>query len=295
MWFMYLLYFLTYVVGLGSGKASFALLSGQIADGIATNVVGLMIDKTSTRIGKNKPWYIIGFLIVLPSFILTFNTCVFCDLFCDHVKNRPTCTGLETAYFMILPALFNVGWAAVQISTMAIVVILSLSQARRDRLISLRNGFTYVSNLFTLVLAIILILTVPEQIWTFRLLAWSITAIGVPLSLFFIFSVPESKLAKEAIKYDKEYRKANGEENEDMIEEGESESQTDPSKAKTWKDWLIDGAFYVHALVYTFTRMAVNVTMTLTPFYLIHVLGYEHKKDEPAPPQIASVPLVSYT
>lgn len=72
---MYLLYFLTYTVKLGAGKASIALLAGQIADGVATNIVGLLIDKTNTRIGKKKPWYIIGFLLVLPSFILTFNTC----------------------------------------------------------------------------------------------------------------------------------------------------------------------------------------------------------------------------
>lgn len=74
LWFMYLLYFLTYPVGLGAAKASYALLSGQIADGIATNIVGLMIDKTDTRIGKKKPWYILGFCLVLPTFILTFNS-----------------------------------------------------------------------------------------------------------------------------------------------------------------------------------------------------------------------------
>jgi hypothetical protein len=73
-WFMYLLYFLTYPVGLGAGRASIALLSGQIADGVATNVVGLFIDKTNTRIGKKKPWYIAGVLLVVPTFILTFNT-----------------------------------------------------------------------------------------------------------------------------------------------------------------------------------------------------------------------------
>ena len=44
-----------------------------------------------------------------------------------------------------------------------------------------------------------------------------------------------------------------------------------------------------------FARMAVNVTMTLTPFYLIHVLKYEAKENEPVPPVIATVPLASYT
>ena len=71
---MYLLYFLTYPVGLGAGRASLALLSGQIADGLATNMVGFLIDKTRTRFGKRTPWFIFGTILVIPSFLLTFNS-----------------------------------------------------------------------------------------------------------------------------------------------------------------------------------------------------------------------------
>lgn len=72
---MYLLYFLTYPIGLGASKASFALLSGQIADGLATVTVGFLIDKTNKKwsIGQ-KPWYIAGVVLVIPTFLLTFNT-----------------------------------------------------------------------------------------------------------------------------------------------------------------------------------------------------------------------------
>lgn len=73
-WFMYVLYFLTYVVNLGAGRASICLLVGQLVDGVATNLIGILTDKFTTRIGKNKPWYIFGFLLVLPTFILIFNT-----------------------------------------------------------------------------------------------------------------------------------------------------------------------------------------------------------------------------
>lgn len=291
---MYLIYFLTYPVGLGPGRASIALLSGQIADGIATNVVGILIDKTNTRIGKKKPWYIFGFLLVLPTFILTFNTCAICDLVCNHnEEGRPDCPALEMSYFTILPALFNIGWAAVQIATMSIVVGITFSQTRRDRLISLRNGFTYVANLFTLVVAIVFILLVDNPIWTFRLLAYSLSIIGAALSLMFIFFIPEVKLTDEAIIYDKAYRKANDirEENQEGGENRKSVSE----EITSWTQWLTSGAFYIHAGVYTFARMSVNVTMTLTPFYLIHVLKFETSEDQPIPPQIATVPLASYT
>ena len=293
-WFMYLLYFLTYPVGLGAGKASYALLAGQIADGLATNIVGFFIDKTNTRIGKKKPWYIVGFILVVPTFILTFNTCALWDIVCGQDKSGCSESGyeaVEMVYFCTLPALFNIGWAAVQIGTMSVVVSLTYSQGRRDKLVGLRNGFTYISNLSTLVVAIIFILTIDDQILTFRLLAYTLTLIGLVTSLFFIFGVPEAKLSKEAITYDKAYRLANGCKANGDNKNRHSESEN----ISSWTQWLVNGAFYIHALVYMFARMAVNVTMTLTPFYLIHVLKYEQKESEPVPPVIATVPLASYT
>eukprot|EP00343_Euplotes_focardii_P012795 CAMPEP_0205832694 /NCGR_PEP_ID=MMETSP0206-20130828/47677_1 /ASSEMBLY_ACC=CAM_ASM_000279 /TAXON_ID=36767 /ORGANISM="Euplotes focardii, Strain TN1" /LENGTH=338 /DNA_ID=CAMNT_0053138473 /DNA_START=538 /DNA_END=1554 /DNA_ORIENTATION=+ len=183
---------------------------------------------------------------------------------------------------------------------MAIIVGLTLSHSRRDRLVSLRNGFTYASNLFALMVAIVFILFVDDQIWTFRLLAWTLTVIGIPTSLIFIFGVPEVQLTKDAVIYNRQYKKINETTSEEIDEdkdkakvEGEGEEEEEES-SKTWRDWLQSGAFYIHAIVYTFTRMAVNVTMTLTPFYLIHVLGYKFDSDEPVSPQIATVPLVSY-
>jgi Na+/melibiose symporter-like transporter len=196
-------------------------------------------------------------------------------------------------YFCTLPALFNIGWAAVQIATMSVVVSLTYSQGRRDKLVGLRNGFTYISNLTTLLIAIVFILLIDDQILTFRLLAYTLTFIGMLTSLLFIFGVPEATLSKEAVTYDKAYRKANG--MKEDKEETRPSRMTISENISSWTQWLTNGAFYIHALVYMFARMAVNVTMTLTPFYLIHVLKYEVEDNKPVPPAIATVPLASYT
>lgn len=178
---------------------------------------------------------------------------------------------------------------------MSVVVSITLSQGRRDTLVSLRNGFTYVSNLFTLIVAIIFILTIDNQIWAFRLLAYTLTLIGAPLSLYFIFFVPEASLVKDAVAYDKAYRKAHGAKTTEAEGEEKDENRKSTDEPVTVGQWLTNGAFYLHAGVYTFARMAVNVTMTLTPFYLIHVLDFDADPDKPAPPQIATVPLASYS
>jgi len=92
------------------------MLSGQIADGLTTPVVGFFSDKTKTKCGKRTPWYIFGTLLVIPTFLGIF---IKPDFGSNH--------GGEVAYYVTLPALFNVGWACVQISNMSIVNSLTFS------------------------------------------------------------------------------------------------------------------------------------------------------------------------
>ena len=69
-WFNYLFYFLRRVVQTDS--ASTAILSGQICDGIATPIVGMLSDRFNTRIGQRKPWYIGGLILTFICFLPLF-------------------------------------------------------------------------------------------------------------------------------------------------------------------------------------------------------------------------------
>ena len=157
-------------------------------------------------------------------------------------------------------------------------------------MISLRYGFTNAANLFTLLLAITLILTINDRVLIFRVLVWILTGIGASLSIFFIVNLPEKKLSDVAEKYDTIYR----EQNTVGVTAVPQTRKTMSDEVVTWKNWLTNGAFYIHLIVYTFARMAVNVTMTLTPFYLIHVLEFEEDPGKPPPAEIAAVPLASF-
>ena len=55
-----------------------------------------------------------------------------------------------------------------------------------------------------------------------------------------------------------------------------------------------EGNFYVHGLVYMLVRIAVNVTMTVQPFYLNEVTLFKGSDANPTPPPLAIVPLMSY-
>ena len=61
-----------------------------------------------------------------------------------------------------------------------------------------------------------------------------------------------------------------------------------------WYDWLKQGQFYLYGMVYMLVRVAVNVTMSVQPFYLIIVTGFEKTHSNPTPIELALVPLCSY-
>ncbi|PPR98386.1 hypothetical protein GOBAR_AA22271 [Gossypium barbadense] len=103
-WFTYLLLFLT-EIGLSSRDAAIVMLSGQIADGLATIFFGELID----RFGHFKIWHGAGAILVAVSFSSVFGGCIPCKLLSSFS------TIVETVSYSTFAAIFNVGWAATQV------------------------------------------------------------------------------------------------------------------------------------------------------------------------------------
>jgi Na+/melibiose symporter-like transporter len=104
MWFVYLTWYLTNVVGLSTTLTGYCLLSGQITDGITTPIVGYMSDKVNCPGGRRNFWYYFGFTFV--------NIC-FLGIFTNPPFIMDASTSVRNAWYLILPAIFNVGWASV--------------------------------------------------------------------------------------------------------------------------------------------------------------------------------------
>jgi Na+/melibiose symporter-like transporter len=111
-WFVYLSWYINKVVKLDASTTGLCLLSGQIADGITTPIVGLLSDMLeSKRFGKRMPWYYIGSIIVIPCFAGIFTYPGFVNELNEagEIKNKT----FQVAWYITLPALFNIGWASV--------------------------------------------------------------------------------------------------------------------------------------------------------------------------------------
>jgi len=89
---------------------------------------------------------------------------------------------------------------------MSIVNGLSASNRKRDQLANNRNGFTFAANITVLTFALIFFHYVDSAIEQFRYLCFVALGLGICTSTFYILTVREVKLAKEALKYDAIYR-----------------------------------------------------------------------------------------
>ncbi|VDP74807.1 unnamed protein product [Echinostoma caproni] len=128
-WFTYTLVYFKFGVGVPTVLAGTVVLLGQVADGLATPLVGFFSDKTSSSLQAHAP---------------------------VHYQRAPNGQGVnghlehtvyssESTSDLIQDV--TIGWAAVQITHLAMMNDLTLEPGERTLLTSLRYLFTVLSNL----------------------------------------------------------------------------------------------------------------------------------------------------
>ncbi|KAH7482219.1 hypothetical protein PRIC1_008296 [Phytophthora ramorum] len=301
-WFSYLLVFLRHAVQMSPVDSAVVMFCGQIADGLATPLVGVLSDKSSglplLGLGRRKTWLTIGSLLVVLCFFFVFAACA--PRWFSDAPSRM----VLLVYYSAAASIFNVGWATVQVSHMAMVPELSHDDNIRCVLNSTRYAFTILSNVlvfcvFLVLLRVVAPLGVPDA-EKFTLLAYTSLLVGGICTVVFLAGTPE-KLTVE-----KEEEKNAGEilaqspVVADLGERGPGAFPCDremavpavevvgaASEHMTWSSWFGIGMFYEVGLVYMCTRLVVNVTQVFISFYLIVTLDMSATS-------IAIVPLLVY-
>uniref|UniRef100_H3DMX9 Major facilitator superfamily domain containing 12a n=1 Tax=Tetraodon nigroviridis TaxID=99883 RepID=H3DMX9_TETNG len=279
MWFTYLLVFYHSVLGLHNTNAGVLLLAGQVADALCTPLIGYESDRTAGcgAYGKRKSWHLVGTLSVLLSFAFIFNRCVGCS--------PTTPQWASVTYFLPFIVVFQFGWAAVQISHLALIPeLVTCEHARVELTAYSRYAFTVVANITVYAVAYLFHLMPgvdddlsddalgPVDAPVFKNLALIVLAVGAVSSVVFHLGTAERRLTEE------EARQAS----RPLL----PSSQTQQLLLQ-WKCWLRQPSFYQVAVLYMSTRLIVNLSQTYMSMYLINTLGL-HKKF------IATIPLVMY-
>ncbi|XP_056912395.1 major facilitator superfamily domain-containing protein 12a isoform X4 [Takifugu flavidus] len=253
MWFTYLLVFYHSVLGLQNANAGVLLLVGQVADALCTPLIGYESDRTAGcgNYGKRKTWHLVGTLSVLLSFNFIFNECVGCSSI--------TPQWASVTYFIPFIIIFQFGWAAIQISHLALIPELVTCEHARVELTAYRYAFTVIANITVYAVAYLLfhLLTGvngndnlsddalgPADAPVFKNLALIVLGVGAVFSVFFHVGTAESRQTKEV--------RHKREEEEKQQEEDEEQSASRPllPKSRTlllllqWKCWLRQPSFY---------------------------------------------------
>lgn len=239
-WFTYLLLFLT-DIGLSPRDAAVVMLSGQVADGLATIFSGELID----RFGHFKVWHLAGSILVAISFSSVFGGCIPCNIFGSDSLT------METIGYSVFAAIFNVGWAATQVSHMSMINCITLNSTSRVVLASCRNAFTMVANLSLYAVAGIVFTTTSSNTHDdienqYRWIAYLSIAVGCCFVGIFHLGTREPRLKANACMG-----------NQARI---------------SWDYWFKKVLYYQVALVYVLTRLVVNVSQAYLAFYVINDL-----------------------
>nr|XP_043623034.1 major facilitator superfamily domain-containing protein 12-like [Erigeron canadensis] len=239
-WFTYLLVFIT-DIGLSPRDAATVMLSGQIADGLTTIFAGELID----RFGHFKIWHGAGSILVAVSFSSVFGSCVPCIIFGSES------TSLQTIGYSFFAAVFNVGWAATQVSHMSMVNCITLNSTSRVVLTSCRNAFSMVANLSLYAIAFTVFHIRPSKTTEdienqYRWIAYSSIFIGCCFVAVFHIGTKEPRLKEDARGH--AYQKI------------------------SWTYWFKKVLYYQVALVYMLTRLITNVSQAFLAFYVVNDL-----------------------
>ncbi|XP_008558786.1 major facilitator superfamily domain-containing protein 12 [Microplitis demolitor] len=124
MWFSYTLIYLQRIAKLEPLSAGGLLLLGQLIDALMTPIFGILVDKYH----KKKTWHIIGSVLVTLSFPIIFAS------FFDSVKNNY----VSMIVYIISIIVFQTGWAAVQISHLSMIPMLTNLPLIRAELTAIR-------------------------------------------------------------------------------------------------------------------------------------------------------------
>ena len=127
-WFSYLIIYLTKVARLSNSHTGLVAMLGQVTDGVCTPIIAILNDKTVCRYGRRKIWHLIGSLCVTLAFPLLFT----------RLLGDEASASLKLAYYIGVAAVFQFGWGCGQISHLALIPEMTISESEKVELNAIR-------------------------------------------------------------------------------------------------------------------------------------------------------------
>ncbi|XP_066589941.1 major facilitator superfamily domain-containing protein 12-like [Prorops nasuta] len=272
MWFSYTLIYLQRVALLEPVTAGALLLLGQIVDALMTPVFGILVD----RYNKKKIWHVIGSVMVTLSFPVIFGGFM-----------EPSSSAVMIVYVFSI-TLFQIGWAAVQISHLSMIPSLARSLLGRAELTAIRYSAQVAAAVIVFIVTWIVLPTNeevvvqlgPQDDYKFRNIVLVLTSLGLTATFFFHLFLKAHLLESEKTTTS---GKSNSETTR-LLEEQENDLGTDRSETRNKLSLSI---LLSVALLYVASRLFITLATVYLPLYI-------EESEVGGKQALATVPLVSY-
>lgn len=138
----YLLFYYTNCAGIGAAAVGIMFVVTKIFDGATDYIVGVLIDRTNTKLGRNRPWMFYGAPVLAIGMVL---------LFCVPVGWT---AGSKLVWAYITYMIFSFGYTLVNIPMGTIVPSLSSNPLERTKIVTARTVFSNLGSLTSAALVI---------------------------------------------------------------------------------------------------------------------------------------------
>lgn len=171
----FILFYLTDVVGIGAAIAGTLLLFGRFLDGTLDLIVGTLIDRTSTRWGKARPWILFSTPVLVVSFVLLFT-----------VPGGLSTTGKEIYAFVMYVVCLGVGFVCSNLAYHTLLSVITPDSKVRVSLTVIRTFFALFTTLVVNVATVPIVTSLggDQGAWSTVIITYAIIAAVTFVVLF---------------------------------------------------------------------------------------------------------------
>lgn len=162
--------FLSDTIGLNMNYIPFVMLAGKIWDGVTDPLMGRLSDRTKSRWGRRRPYFLFGSIGVFISYVLLFAPVSF------------ESQGMLLAYAILSYMTFSTIWTVVMVPYFAFGAEITLNYNERTRLMSVVTCFSLCGSILASAVPMLIINSFPTS-------KQGYTAMAVVFGLIFGVSV----------------------------------------------------------------------------------------------------------
>ena len=264
----FLMIYLTDTAGLNPGVIGTLMMVSRIFDGFSDVIFGTLLDRTSTRMGKARPWMLWGFVGCAAMIIAIFAI--------------PTGIGTVGGYiwFFIAYTLLNsVFYTANNIAYSALTALVTRNSAERVQMGSIRFIFAFGTNLLIQSVTIQGVETFGGGAQGWRAIAIIYALIGLAVNTLAVFSVrelPEEELEGDGPDAGADNSPNAGAGRQEQQEVGRQEVESTAEERPTMREsarMLLSNRYYLIILGIFLLTQIFTAMLNMGIFFMKYILG----------------------